>query len=185
MMHAKDIRRGALIELRDPATRQWRPVAIRSIVFDHVECRTLANEPINTTKKELADNARLRPSDGSCADCGADAHDGPCIDRHCSECGAEVSSRCSQHPSRPVHVYRRDRYLAEIVEDKPYPTREQYDPLRRDIVEQLRTLRNAGEVRQGKVMISCQERAEIMGALKNAANLIGALPTERHKRNPS
>ena len=181
MMEPKSIQHGALIELRDTETNQWIPLTIISIVFDNVECRTLANEPIFTTKSALIKDARLRPSNGSCRDCGADAHFGPCTDRRCSECGAEVSSRCSQHPLRPVHVYKRLRYLAEIVEDKPYPTREQSQALRRDLAEQMRVLRNASEVRQGKVMISGLERAEILGALENAAKLIDSLPTEKRR----
>ena len=182
-MEAKSIKHGALIELFDAETKEWRPLSIISIVFDNVECRTLANEPILTTKSALIKDARLRPSNGSCPDCGWEAHDGPCIERRCSECGAEVSSRCSQHPHRPVHVYRRMRYLAEIVEDKPYPTREQSLALRSDLAEQMRVLRNASEVRQGKVMISGLERSEILGAIENAMKLIDALPTE--KRRPS
>ena len=125
MMDPKSIKHGALIELRDAETGQWLSLSIISIVFDNVECRTPANEPILTTRAALVKDARLRLRDGSCADCGWEAHDGPCIERRCSECGAEVFSHCSRHPHRPVHVYRRMRYLAEIIEDKPYPTREQ------------------------------------------------------------
>lgn len=180
-MDPKSIQRGALIELRDAETGQWLPLSIISVVFDNVECRTLANAPIHTKTSALIKDARLRPSDGSCRDCGDDAHEGPCTDRHCSECGVEVSSRCSQHPMQPVHVYRRQRYLAEIVEDKPYPTREQRAALRRDLAEQMQTLRNAPEVRQGKVMISGLERAEILGALENAAKLIDALPNAKRR----
>jgi hypothetical protein len=181
MMEHKSIQRGALIELRDHETGQWLPLSIISIVFDKVECRTLANEPIHTTTSALVKDARLRPRDGSCRDCGDEAHEGPCTDRHCSECGVAVSSRCSQHPMAAVHVYRRQRYLAEIVEDKPYPTRELSAALRRDLAEQLSTLRNASEVRQGKVMISGLERAEIMAALENAVRLIDSLPSEKRR----
>ena len=180
-MQPKDIQRGALIELCDTEIGQWLPLSIISIVFDKVECRTLANESILTTTSALIKDARLRPRDGSCRDCGDDAHDGPCTDRLCSECGAEVSSRCSQHPQRPVHVYRRQRYLAEIVEDKPYPTREQSEALRRDLLEQMRTLRNGTEVRQGRIMITAVERTEVLSALENAAKLIDSLPTEKRR----
>lgn len=180
-MEYRDIRHGALIELFDAETKEWRPLSIISIVFDNVECRTLANEPILTTKAALMKDARLRPRDGSCPDCGWEAHDGPCVERVCSECGVEVSSRCSQHPHRPVHVYRRMRYLAEIVENKPYPTREQSEALRRDLAEQMSVLRNASEVRQGKIMISGLERSEILGALENATRLIESLPSEKRR----
>jgi hypothetical protein len=151
-------------------------------VHDNVECRTLANEPILTTTSALIKDARLRPRDGSCRDCGDEAHDGPCIDRQCSECGVAVSSRCSQHPQQPVHVYRRLRYLAEIVEDKPYPTREQSEALRRDLLEQMRTLRDAEQPRQGRVMITAVGRAEILSALENAAKLIDSLPSAKRRR---
>ena len=181
MLEPKDIKHGALIELRDSETSQWLPLSIISIVFDNVECRTLANEPIFTTTSALIMDARLRPRDGSCRDCGDDAHDGPCIDRQCSECGVTVSSRCSQHPQRPVHVYKRLRYLAEIVEDKPYPTRELSAAVQRDLLEQMRTLRNATEVRQGRLMITTVERAEILSALENAAALIESLPGEKRR----
>ena len=181
-MEPKDIKHGALFELRDTETGQWIPLSIISIVFDKVECRTLANEPILTTTSALIQNARLRPRDGSCRDCGDEAHDGPCIDRQCSECGACVSSRCSQHPQSAVHVYHRLRYLAEIVEDKPYPTREQSEAHRRDLMEQIQALRNATEVRQNRYMITGAERLEIMSALDNAAKLIEALPGERRRR---
>ena len=181
MLEPKDIKHGALIELRDSETSQWLTLSIISIVFDNVECRTLANEPIFTTTSALIMDARLRPRDGSCRDCGDDAHDGPCIDRQCSECGASVSSRCSQHPQKPVHVYRRLRYLAEIVEDKPYPTREQSAAILRDILEQMRTLRDAEEVRQGRVLLTTVARAEILSALENAAKLIDSLPGEKRR----
>ena len=180
-MEPKSIQRGALIELFDTETNQWLPLTIISIVFDKVECRTLANEPILTTTTALIQDARLRPRDGSCRDCGDDAHDGPCIDRQCSECGVTVSSRCPQHPQRPVHVYRRLRYLAEIVEDRPYPTREQSAAIRRDIAEQMRALRDAEEVRQGRVLLTTVARAEILSALENAARLIDSLPTEKRR----
>jgi hypothetical protein len=181
-MDPKSIQRGALIELRDEETKQWIPLTIISIVFDNVECRTLSNEPILTTKLALLKDARLRPSDGSCRDCGDEAHDGPCIDRVCGECGVNVSSRCSQHPQQPVHVYRRLRYLAEIVADKPYPTQETSEALRRDFAEQMSTLRNATEVRQNRFMITGLERIEIMSALDNAAKLIASLPTDKRRR---
>ena len=181
MMEPKSIQRGALIELRDTETNQWLPLTIVSVVFDKVECRTLADEPILTTTSALIMDARLRPQNGSCADCGDDAHDGPCVDRQCSECGVTVSSRCSQHPQRPVHVYKRLRYLAEIVEDKPYPTREQSEALRRDLLKQMHTLRGAEEVRQGRVLLTTVARAEILSALENAAALIESLPGEKRQ----
>ena len=181
MMDPKSIQRGALIELRDTETNQWLPLSIISIMFDKVECRTLANEPILTTTSALIQNARLRPRDGSCRDCGDEAHDGPCVDRQCSECGACVSSRCSQHPTSAVHVYKRLRYLAEIVEDKPYPTREQSAAILRDILEQMCALRDAEEVRQGRVLLKTVQRAEILSALENAAKLIDSLPTEKRR----
>lgn len=181
MIEPSHIKRGALIEVRDIETGQWLPLSIISIVHDNVECRTLANEPIYTTTLALIKGARLRPSDGSCRDCGDDAHEGPCIDRQCSECGACVSSRCSQHPQSAVHVYRRLRYLAEIVEDKPYPTREQSAAIRRDITEQMRALRGAEEVRQGRVLLTAIARAEILSALENAAELIDSLPSEKRR----
>ena len=181
MMDHKSIQRGALIELRDTETHQWRPLSIISIVFDKVECRTLANESILTTTSALVKDARLRPRDGSCRDCGDEAHEGPCIDRQCSECGSCVSSRCSQHPQSAVHVYRRLRYLAEIVEDKPYPTREQSATIRHDILEQMRTLRGAEEVRQGRVLLTTVARAEILSALENAAKLIDSLPSDKRR----
>ncbi len=179
MLDPKSLRQGALIELRDAETDQWIPLTIISIVFDNVECRTLANEPILTTTSALIKDARLRPRDESCRDCGYGAHDGPCEERRCSECGAEVRSRCFQHPERPVHVYRRKRYLAEIEEDKPYPTRESSVTLQRDLADQMRTLRNAEEVRQNRVMITGVARAEILSALDNAIRLIESLPTEK------
>ena len=181
MMEPKSLQRGALIELRDDETGQWLPLTIVSIVFDKVECRMLTGEPIFTTTSVLIQDARLRPHDGSCRDCGYDAHDGPCTDRHCAECGVEISSRCSQHPMQPVHVYRRQRYLAEIIEDMPYPTREQSAVIRRDILEQMRALRDAEEVRQGRVLLTTVARAEILSALENAAKLIDALPSEKRR----
>jgi len=183
VMDPKHIKPDAMIELRDAETKSWLPLTIVSVEQDNVECRTLAGEPVLMTRASLIADARLRPRDGSCADCGWEAHDGPCIECRCSECGAEVGSRCSQHPQQPVHVYRRQRYLAEIVEDKPYPTREQSHALRRDLVEQMGALRSHGEVRQGRVVITTLERAEILSALENAVRLIDSLPTE--KRRPS
>ena len=182
MLEPRDIKRGVLIELRDEETGQWLPLSIISIVHDNVECRTLSNEPILTTMSALIKDARLRPRDGSCRDCGDDAHDGPCIDRQCSECGSCVASRCSQHPTAAVHVYKRVRYLAEIVEDKPYPTREAAEALRRDLAEQMQALRNATEVRQNRYMITGAERVEIMSAIDNAAKLIEGLPGEKRRR---
>lgn len=181
MMEPKDLKRGALIELRDAETKQWVPLSIISIVHDNVECRTLSNEPILTTTSALTKDARLRPRDGSCRDCGDDAHDGPCIDRVCSECGSPVSSRCSQHPTQPVHVYRRLRYLADIVEERPYPTREHGEALRRDLMEQVQTLRNAEVPRQGRVMIKATDRSDIISALENAMKLIDSLPGKKRR----
>jgi hypothetical protein len=181
MIEPKSLKRGALIELRDIETGQWLPLTIISIVHDNVECRTLRDEPILTTTSALLKDARLRPHDGSCRDCGDDAHEGPCIDRQCAECGVTVSSRCSQHPQHPVHVYRRLRYLAEIVEDKPYPTREQAMALHRDLMEQMRVLRNAEEPRQGRVMIKATERYDILSAIENAMQLIDSLPGAKRR----
>ena len=178
-MEPGHIKRGALIELRDAETGKWIPLTIVSIVFDCIECRTLANEQILTTTSALVKDARPRPSNGACADCGDDAHEGVCIERCCSECGVDVVSRCSQHPHRPVHVYRRQRYLAEVVEDKPYPTREQSAALRRDLMEQMRALRDAAEVRQGRVLLTTVARAEILSVLENAAALIDSLPSAK------
>jgi hypothetical protein len=183
MMDPKSIKHGALIELRDAETKQWLPLTIISIVFDNVECRTLSNEPILTTKLALLKDARLRPSNGSCRDCGDEAHEGPCINRYCGECGVNVSSRCSHHPQSPVHVYRRLRYLAEIVEDKPYPTQETSEALRRDLMEQMSALRNATEIRQGRFMITGLERVDSMSALENAMKLIASLPSEKRRRS--
>jgi hypothetical protein len=181
MMDPKHVKRGALIELRDDETGQWLPLSVISIVHDNVECRTLRNEPILTTVAALVKDARPRPSDGRCRDCGYDAHDGPCVERRCSECGAEVSSRCAQHPDQPVHVYRRKRCLAEIEEDKPYPTRERALGLQCDLVEQMRVLRNAEQPRQSCVMITAGERGELLSALENAIRLIDQLPTEKRR----
>lgn len=178
----RSIKPGTRIELRDAESGGWLPLTIVSVVFDKVECRTIANEPILTTTSALVRDARLRPLDGSCVDCGCDAHEGSCIERRCSECGADVSSRCSQHPQRAVHVYRRQRYLAEIVEDKPYPTREQTGMLRRDLLEQMQTLRAAEEPRQGRVMIKATERADILSAIENAIGLIDSLPSPNKRR---
>jgi hypothetical protein len=181
MMEPKSIQRGTLIELYDAETKQWLPLTIVSIVFDKVECRTLANEPILTTTSALIKDARLRPRDGSCPDCGYEAHDGPCVERRCAECGAEVSSRCSRHPDQPVHVYRRKRYLAEIEHDKPYPTRESCLALQKDLAAQMYTLRHAEQPRQSRVMITVVERSEILSALENAIRLIDSLPTEKRR----
>jgi hypothetical protein len=181
-LEPKSLKNGARIELRDDETKEWIPLTIVSIVHDNVECRTLANEPILTTTSALLKDARLRPYDGSCTDCGYEAHDGPCVERRCAECGAEVASRCSQHPQRPVHVYRRVRYLAEIIEDKPYPTRELVQSLRRDLLEQMQTLRSAEEPRQGRVMIKGTDRSDILSAIENAVALIDALPSPNKRR---
>ena len=179
-MDHKDVKHGALIELRNSETGQWLPLSIISIVFDTIECRTLQNEPIFTTTSALIKGARLRPPDGSCRACGDKAHEGPCIDRQCSKCGVPVNVSGEPRPKRPVHVYRL-RKLAEIAEAKPYPTREQNATLQRDLIGQLQTLRNAKEVHQGKVMLSELERVTLMRALENAALLIDALPREKRK----
>lgn len=180
-MDPKHIKRGTLIELLDHEADQWIPLTIVSIVYDNIECRTLRNEPILTTRIALIKDARLRPSDGTCRDCGDEAHDGTCVDRICTECSAQVRSRCVQHPEAPVHVYRRKRYLAEIEADKPYPTREGNLPLQRDLVAQMSTLRDAEEVRQNRVMITGVQRTEILSALENAIRLIESLPTEKRR----
>lgn len=181
MMDIKNIRPGVLIELHDEETGQWIPLTIMFVIDRKVECQTLAGEPILTTAGRLIQSARLRPHNGSCGDCGYDAHDGPCVERCCSECGVAISSRCSQHPYSAVHVYRRKRYLAEIIKDKPYPTRETSETIRRDIAEQMRMLRNTSEVRQNRYMITGLERSEILSALENAARLIDSLPSERKR----
>lgn len=181
MIDPKSIKRGALIELRDDETGQWLPLSIISIVHDNIECRTLRNEPILTTTSALIKDARLRPHDGSCRDCGEEAHAGPCLDRICAECGARVRSRCAHHPEQPVHVYRRKRYLAEIEDDKPYPTREGYLALQKDLITQMHTLRNAEQPRPSRVMITAVERSEIMAALENAVRLIDSLPGPRRR----
>jgi hypothetical protein len=181
MLEPASIKKGALIELRDAESGGWLPLTIEFVSGTTVACRTLADEPILTTTAALIKDARLRPRDGSCRDCGDEAHQGSCIERRCSECGAEVSSRCSQHPQRPVHVYRRQRYLAEIVEDKPYPTRDQAEALRRDLLEQMRVLRDAEEPRQGRVMIRVTERSDILSAIENAMQLIDSLPSAKRR----
>jgi hypothetical protein len=183
-MDPKNIKEGALIELHDEETTSWIPLTIVSIVHDKVKCQMLTGELILTTTTALIKEARLRPRDGSCADCGYEAHDGPCVERCCSECGAEVSSRCSQHPYQPVNVYRRLRYLAEVVEDRPYPTRESSEALRRDLVVQMQTLRNAEQPRQSRVMITAADRFEILSALENALRLIEALPADKRRARP-
>ena len=107
MMDPKTIKPGAMIELRDEETESWIPLTIVAVSEDgNVMCHTIMEAPILTKTSSLITGARLRPRDGSCRDCGDEAHDGPCIERLCSECGAPVSSRCSQHPTQPVHVYR-------------------------------------------------------------------------------
>lgn len=182
LLDPASIKRGALIELRDDEGHSWIPMTITSVEGNNVECQTLADETILTTTAALVKDARLRPRDGSCRDCGDEAHQGSCVEHRCSECGAEVSSRCSQHPQRPVHVYRRQRYLAEIVEDKPYPTWEQAAALRRDLLEQMQTLRHAEEPRQGRVMIKATDRFEIVSAIENVIALIDALPGGKRRR---
>jgi hypothetical protein len=180
MLEPGNITKGALIELRDAETSRWIPLTVATVERDKVECRTLADEPILTTVSALLKDARLRPRDGSCIDCG-DAHDGPCIERVCAECGVEVGLRCSHHPRSAVHVYRRVRYLAEVVEDKPYPTQELSAALRTDLLEQMRALRDAEEPRQGRVLIEAVERSEILAAMENAVRLIDALPGARRR----
>jgi hypothetical protein len=185
MMKLEQIKPGVVIELLDHATEQWLQLTITKVAsagaLGGVECRTLADEPILTTVGALIENARLRSRDGTCRDCGYEAHDGPCVERLCAECGAEVSSRCAQHPQRPVHVYRRVRYLAEIDEDKPYPTRESSLALEKDLVAQMQTLRNAEQPRQSRVMITVVERAEILSAIENAIALISSLPGSKRR----
>jgi len=180
-MDPKHIRPGVLIELRDEEVGEWIPLTIMQVAAGNVECWTLAEEPILTTTDVLVKDARLRARDGSCRDCGYDAHDGPCVERRCAECGAEVSGHCSRHPDQAVHVYRRKRYLAEIEHDKPYPTREGNSALEKDLIAQMQTLRNAEQPRQSRVMITVVERAEILSALENAIQLIGSLPSEKRK----
>ncbi|HSX23462.1 MAG TPA: hypothetical protein VLE97_11875 [Gaiellaceae bacterium] len=182
MMDPKHIKPGVMIELRDEETQSWLTLTIASVTGDKVECRRLTGGPIYTTMSSLIADARLRPRDGSCPDCGYEAHDGPCVERRCSECGAEVSSRCSQHPHQAVHVYRRLRYLAEIVEDKPFPTRESSEALRRDLIAQVQTLRNAEQPRQSRVMITVGDRGDILSALENALVLIESLPGGERRR---
>jgi hypothetical protein len=181
MMDPRHIKQDVRIELRDEETETWIALTIDSVDGSNVKCRMLTGELILTTVAALVKDARLRPRDGSCADCGYDAHDGPCIERRCGECGVEVSSRCSQHPDQPVHVYRRKRYLAEIEHDKPYPTQESSFALQRDLAEQMRTLRNAEQPRQSRVMITVVERSEILSALENAIRLIDTLPSEKRR----
>lgn len=181
MLDPGSIKQGALIELRDAETAQWIPLTIATVALDRIECRTLADEPILTTVAALLKDARMRPRDGSCADCGDDAHDGACVERVCAECGVDVGSRCSRHPQTPVHVYRRVRYLAEVVEDKPYPTQELSAALRTDLLAQMRALRDAEEPRQGRVLIKTVERSEILAAMENAVRLIDSLPGARRR----
>lgn len=181
MMDPKHIKPDVMIELRDEETKSWLPLTIVSVTRERVECRMLTGEPILATMASLTTDARLRPRDGSCADCGYDAHDGPCVERRCAECGAEVSSRCSQHPYQAVNVYRRMRYLAEIEHDKPYPTRESCLALQKDLITQRHTLRNAEQPRQSRVMITVGDRADILSALENAIRLIDSLPSEKRR----
>jgi hypothetical protein len=177
----RSIKPGTRIELRDAESGSWIPLTIATVAGGNVECRTIANEPILTTTSALVRDARLRPLDGSCADCGCEAHTGSCVERLCSECGVQVSSRCFRHPQQPVHVYQRQRYLAEIIEDKPYPTHAQALALRRDLMEQMSTLRSAEEPRQGRVMITAIARTEILSAIENAVQLINSLPGRRRE----
>jgi hypothetical protein len=172
----KSIKRGALVEMRDDDRGEWIPLTIISIVFDNVELRTISNQPIHAKMADVAIRCRPRPADGSCRDCGDEAHEGSCIDRCCSECGHDVASRCSLHPRAAIHVYRRERWLAELIEDRPYPTQEDSEPLRRDLHDQIATLRNADRPRAGRVMITALQATEIQSALENAAALIGRLP---------
>jgi len=182
MMDPKHIKPDVMIELRDEETRSWLPLTIVSVAGESVACRTLSDEPILTTVSTLVTDARLRPRDGSCADCGYEVHGGPCTERVCSECGAEVSSRCSRHPYQAVNVYRRLRYLAEVIHDKPFPTRDMAEALRRDLVAQMHTLRNAEQPRQSRVMITASDRADILSAIENVLALIEALPNEKRRR---
>ena len=182
MMDPKHIKPDVMIELRDDETKSWLPLTIVSVTQNNVECQMLSGESMLTTRAALLADARLRPRDGSCSDCGYEAHDGPCVERVCSECGVEVSSRCSQHPHQAVHVYRRIRYLAEVVEEKPFPTRETAEALRRDLATQMQTLRNAEQPRPSRVMITVGDRADILSALENALALIESLPGQKRRR---
>jgi predicted Zn-ribbon and HTH transcriptional regulator len=182
MMDPKHVVKGAMIELYDDETKTWIPLTIVSVSQSgNVECKMLDDAKILTTAAALVSGARLRPRDGSCKDCGYEAHEGPCEERRCSDCGSEVSSRCSQHPTSAVHVYRKMRYLADIIEEKPYPTRQSCEALRRDLIEQMQTLRNAEQPRQSRVMITVTQRMEIISALENATKLIESLPGERRR----
>jgi hypothetical protein len=181
MLDPAHIKPKQLIELRDDEAKDWLPLTIVATTGTNVECRMLTGERIFTTTAELLKSARLRPHNGSCPDCGDDAHAGPCIERVCSECGSDVGSRCSQHPLRPVNVYRRLRYLAEVVVEKPYPTQETAAALRTDLITMMHTLRNAEEPRQGRVLLKAVERAEILSAIENAVQLIESLPSDRSR----
>ena len=131
MLEPKDIKHGALIELYDGETAQWLPLSIISIVFDNVECRTLANEPILTTTSALIMGARLRPRDGSCRDCGDEAHDGPASivsapsavppchraahsipSAQCTSIGASATSQRSSRTSRTPRASKAKLYAA-------------------------------------------------------------------------
>lgn len=180
-MDPKHIKPDVMIELRDDETKSWLPLTIVSVTRDNIECQMLTGEPIFTTMSSLVADARLRPRDGSCADCGWEAHDGPCIERVCSQCGCEVSSRCSQHPQQPVNVYRRIRYLAEIIEDKPFPTQESCAALRADLIDQMDALRNGERPRPSRVMITAQQSFDILSAIDAAVNLINSLPSEKKR----
>jgi len=184
MMDHKYIRQGARIELYDEETKTWVQLTIVKVTESsgNVECKMLSGEAIFTTTTALMTGARPRPYDGHCADCGCEAHEGACEERRCSECNAEVTGRCLHHPMQPVHVYRRVRYLAEILDDKPYPTQQTCEALRRDLVEQMQTLRNAEQPRASRVMITVTQRAEILSALDNAATLIESLPGDKRRR---
>jgi hypothetical protein len=177
VLDLEQIKPGKHVELRDDESKDWLPLTIMTVSGKNVECRMTTGEAIFATIDDLLVNARLRPYDGSCADCGDDAHAGPCIERRCSDCGSDVSSRCSQHPLAPVHVYRRIRYLAEVVAEKPYPTQETAAALRRDLVTMMHTLRNAEQPRQSRVMITVADRADILSAIENAVQLIESLPS--------
>ena len=181
MLRPEALKPGTLIELRDDETKSWLPLTIESIIGNNVTCKMLSDEIILSTVADLTKDARLRPRDGSCADCGWEAHDGPCIERVCSACGVEVSSRCSQHPQQPVHVYRRIRYLAEIVEDKPFPTQESCAALRADLIDQMDVLRNGERPRPSRVMITAQQSGDMICALDAAVNLLNTLPSEKKR----
>ena len=49
----------------------------------------------------------------ACEDCGDDPHEGDCVVSTCTDCGAEVGSRCSLHPTATVRVTSRSRRVAD------------------------------------------------------------------------